>query len=605
MTNFTKIKKVVYADASYECGDNVCVMRGKETECQGKGVSPGIVIGRAYVYDNLTTAVPQYRIEPEEVESETARFVKAVEETSRQFDLLWEQAKGVLEDDPVSYLFDVYRHMLKGSRLLHGVSERIKTDLINAEAAVQIEIGLIADAFMAMDDAYIASRLEDIRGVGQRLTRNLMGGAQETFSQLPENAVILARDLSAADTALLDPKKVAAFATMTGSPQSHTGLLARSLGLPAVVAAPNLLASARTGDVVIIDGTYGKITICPSQEEVDKYRKYRSDFLRWKRSLKRLRKLPSVTRDGVAVNLKGNIDLPSELEVLLQAGIDGIGLLRSEYMFMNRSDLPSEEEQFNVLKEITGRMEGKPVTFRTFDVGGDKAPSFLSTSSTANPALGVRGIRYALRFPELLATQFAAVLRVSAFADVRILLPMVCSVEEVVSAREIFNSVVDRLKKAGVPVADRVPMGVMIEIPGAALNAAEIARHCDFLSIGTNDLIQYVLAVDRTDAAVSALFNPLHPSVLKLIKMTSVAARGANIPLCVCGEMAANVRYAPLLLGMGVRELSMPATNVAMVKERIRSLNMSDMEAYANRILSLSSSTEIINQVNAFESGRK
>lgn len=602
MTNFTKIKKVSPPGAGpQECGENVCIVRGRETACQGKGVSPGIVIGRAYVYDNLLTAVPQYRIAAEAVEGECERFLKAVRETSRQFDLLWEQAKGVLEDDPVSYLFDVYRHMLNGSRLLRGVRERIKNDLINAEAAVQTEINLIADAFTAMDDAYIASRLEDVRGVGRRLIRNLMGDAQENFSQLPENAVILARDLSAADTALLDPKKVAAFATMTGSPQSHTGLLARSLGIPAVVAAPNLLTSARTGDIVIIDGAYGKIIICPSQEEVDRYRKYRADFLRWKRSLKRLRRLPSVTSDGVYVSLKGNIDLPTEVEILVQTGVDGIGLLRSEYMFMNRNDLPSEDEQFEILKEMTGRMEGKPVTFRTFDVGGDKCPTFLNSSSTPNPALGVRGIRYALRFPELLATQFAAVLRVAAYADVRVLLPMVCSVEEVVSAREIFNRVADRLRAAGTPIGERVPLGVMIEIPSAALNASVLARHCDFMSIGTNDLIQYALAVDRTDAAVSSLFNPLHPAVLKLIKMTADAAREANIPLCVCGEMAANVRYAPVLLGLGVRELSMPAANVAMVKERIRSLRMSDMENYVNGLLSLPSSTDVINRVNGFE----
>ncbi|CCZ21950.1 phosphoenolpyruvate-protein phosphotransferase [Acetobacter sp. CAG:977] len=603
MTNFTKIKRVCRAgDEIPQDVAGTVVVRGKETTCQGKGVSPGIVIGRAYVYDNLLTAVPQYRITADAVEGECKRFLTAVRETSGQFELLWEQAKGVLEDDPVSYLFDVYRHMLNGSRLLSGVQNRIKNDLINAEAAVQVEIGLIADAFAAMDDAYIASRLEDIRGVGRRLIRNLMGGAQENFSQLPENAVILARDLSAADTALLDPKKVAAFATMTGSPQSHTGLLARSLGIPAVVAAPNLLTSARTGDVVIIDGAYGKIIICPSQEEVDRYRKYRADFLRWKRSLKRLRSLPSVTQDGVSVSLKGNIDLPTELEILVQAGVDGIGLLRSEYMFMNRNDLPSEDEQFEILKGVTARMEGKPVTFRTFDVGGDKCPTLLNTSSSQNPALGVRGIRYALRFPELLATQFAAVLRVAAYADVRVLLPMVCSVEEVVSAREIFNRVADRLRAAGTPIGERVPLGVMIEIPGAALNASVLARHCDFMSIGTNDLIQYALAVDRTDAAVSSLFNPLHPAVLKLIKMTADAAKEANIPLCVCGEMAANARYAALLLGLGVRELSMPATNVAMVKERIRSMKMSDMASYANSLLSLSSSTEVINAVNAFES---
>ncbi len=605
MINFTKIKKLSEASKAEGCGENECPVPGIEKSYEGIGVSPGIVIGRAYVYDNLLTAVPQYRIRPEDVEREHQRFLKAVQETSAQFDMLWDRAKDVLEDDPISYLFDVYRHMLKGSRLLRGVYERIRKDLINAEAAVQVEIGLIAEAFASMDDAYIASRLEDIRGVGTRLIRNLVGDAQESFAQLPENAVVLARDLSAADTALLDLKRVTAFATMTGSPQSHTGLLARSLSMPAVVAVPNLLSDVRTGDIVIIDGAYGKIIVCPSQENIDRYRRYRSDFLRWKRSLKRLRHLPSITLDGVTVSLKGNIDLPSEVEVLLQSSVDGIGLLRSEYMFMNRSDLPSEDEQFEMLRDVSARMEGKPITFRTFDVGGDKCAQILNTGVSTNPALGVRGIRYALRFSALLETQFAAALRACAFGDVRILLPMVSSVGELLTARDILNRVAVDLRERNVPIGDRMPLlGVMIEVPSAALEASVLARHCDFLSLGTNDLIQYTLAVDRSDAAVAGLFNPIHPAVLKLIKMTADAARSANIPLCVCGEMAANNHYAALLLGLGVRELSMPVTNVPMVKERIRSLRISEMEEFAGRILSLSFPEDVENALNEFENRR-
>lgn len=602
MRNFTKIKKLPLAPLSEAADKEFCSISVPEISFEGTGVSPGIVIGRAYVYDNLLTAVPKYRINPEDVEHEHQRFLKAVQETSAQFDMLWDRAKDVLEDDPISYLFDVYRHMLKGSRLLRGVYDRIKKDLINAESAVQEEINQIAEAFSSMDDAYIASRLEDIRSVGTRLIRNLVGDTQENFSQLPENAVILARDLSAADTALLDPKKVAAFATMTGSPQSHTGLLARSLGMPAVVAVPDLLSSVNTGDIVIIDGAYGKIIVCPTQENIDKYRGYRSDFLRWKRSLKRLRHLPSVTADGVTIGLKGNIDLPGEVEVLLQAGVDGVGLFRSEYMYMNRSDLPSEDEQFEVLREVTTRLEGRPVTFRTFDVGGDKCAQILNTVIGPNPALGVRGIRYALKFSELLETQFAAILRACAFADIRILLPMVSSVDELIRVKEILKNVADKLREKGTPIPDHLPqLGVMIEIPSAALEASILAQHCDFLSIGTNDLIQYTLAVDRADAAVSSLFNPLHPSVLRLLKITADAAKSANIPLSVCGEMAANHHYAAFLLGLGVRELSMPATNVPMVKERIRSLRLHEAEDFANHLLSLRYPEDVRRTLDDFE----
>ena len=374
--------------------------------------------------------------------------------------------------------------------------------------------------------------------------------------------------------------------------------------MPAIVGIPDLMRIARTGDIIIIDGTYGKVIICPTQENVDLYRKYRSDFLRWKRSLKRLRRQPSVTSDQVFIRLKGNIDLPHEVDFLLQTGVDGIGLMRSEYMFLNRRDLPSEDEQFEILRQIVSRMEGKPITFRTFDVGGDKSPDALHPPKTENPALGLRGIRFALKMPTLLKTQFRAVLRACCFGDIRILLPMVTSAEEITSAKKLLAECAEELRKKSVPLPDCLPqLGVMIETPAAALEAEVLAANCDFLSIGTNDLIQYTLAVDRTDSSVASLFNPLHPSILKLLKRTADSANAAQIPVSICGEMASNHRYAAVLIGLGIHELSMPAINIPMVKERIRSLSLAEMEHFANQLLSLSYPADIVKTFNAFEEG--
>ena len=606
MTNSTKIKKLPAFSKRRRTAQSICPLDGVEIVREGTGVSPGIVIGRVFIYDTLLKTVPQYKICEEEVPAEQQRFLNAVQDTLHQFDVILDKAKDIFEGDPLSSLFDVYRHMLKGSRLIRGVCNRIKNAQINAEAAVQTEIAAIADVFATMNDSYISARIEDIRSVGAKIIRNLQSEAKEKKIHLPENAVIIANDLSAADTALLNLKKISAFVITGGSAQSHTALLARSLGMPAIVGIPDLMRIAQTGDIIIIDGTYGKVILCPTQENIDLYRKYRSDFLRWKRSLKRLRSQPSVTSDQVFIRLKGNIDLPHEVDFLLQTGVDGIGLIRSEYMFLNRRDMPGEDEQFEILRTIASRMEGKPITFRTFDVGGDKSPDILHTPKTENPALGLRGIRFALKTQGLLKIQFRAVLRACCFGDIQILLPMVTSVEEITTAKKLLAECAEELREKNIPLPDQMPrLGVMIETPAAALEVETLAGNCDFLSIGTNDLIQYTLAVDRTDSSVAPLFNPLHPSILKLLKRTVDAANAAHIPVSICGEMASNHRYAAVLIGLGIHELSMPAINIPMVKERIRSLSLAETEHFANRLLSLCMPSDIVKTFNDFEEGAR
>lgn len=577
-----------------------------ETMREGVGVSPGIVIGQAYVYDTTLENVPRYHLKDHQIAPEVRRFSEAVGQTVNEIDAITTRAKNVLESDPLTSLLDVYRHILKGSRLMRGVTRRIEKDRINAEAAVLEEISALSDVFSAMEDPYISARIEDIRNIGQRLLRNLQTNISDNLDQLPDNAIVIAKDLSATDTAMLSMRKIAALITVNGSAQSHTALLARSLGLPSVVGVADIMKIASTGDLIALDGTYGKVIVHPKPETIELYRKYRTDFLRWKRSLKRLRDQPSSTTDGVYVRLKGNIDLPEEVPFLSQTGGDGIGLLRSEYLYMNRDTLPDAAEMTAILSRIVDLMPDKPVIFRTVDIGADKCSRALMNYKAPNPALGLRGVRYARHNEKVLTDQFEAVLQIAVRTDIRILLPMVSSVAEIQNAKALLIQTADKMRAEGKPVPDKLPpIGAMIEVPSAALESDLIAANCDFLSIGTNDLIQYTVAVDRTDTMVSKLFNPLDPAVLRLIKMTIDSANAHNIPVSVCGEIAANYHYAALLIGLGVRELSMPAVNIPMVKERIRSISLYDAERFANHLLTLHYPNDITAAFNAFEEGTR
>lgn len=569
----------------------------------GLGVGPGIAVGVVHVHDAGAVTVPEYRIPSGRVESERQRFAEAVGHASHQVAKLQTRARGLpgAAAEELSYLLDAYLQMLKGSRLVRGVDRRITEQHINAEAAVQHEITEICLGFQAMDDAYLAARMEDIREVGQRLVRNLIKTPYKPFSQLPKHAVILAEELTPADTALLNPKAVAGLATVLGGAESHTAIMARSLGLPAVLGVTGLITGLRAGATVIVDGSGGKVILNPSADTLARYRIARARFLRERRVLSRMNKLPAVTRDGAAIALQANVELPQEVDHALAAGAEGIGLLRSEFLFMNRDDLPGEDEQYELLRDIINRMGGRPVTVRTLDAGGDKLAPALGTGTSANPALGLRAIRLSLSRPELLDTQLAAILRAAAHGPVRILLPMVSTVEEIRAVREALSHVVRRLHRRGIPVPDPLPpLGVMIEIPGAALAADALANHADFFSIGTNDLTQYTLAIDRADEAVAHLYNPLHPAVLRLIQFAAESALRASIPVSVCGEMAGDPRFTALLLGLGIRDLSMSAPNIPRVKRRIRGLDLVAATRQARAIMDLSDHPRIVKLLDDF-----
>ena len=557
----------------------------RERRLEGLGVSPGIAVGPAHVLERGVEQVQEYRLAAGQVEDELARFAGAVTRAENQLKKLGRKVRehaGAAAEE-LGFLLEAHLLMLSGSRLVRGVEHTIGTERINAEAAVQAQIHDIAKGFAAMDDAYIAGRLQDVRDVGQRLIRCLTQRPYQGFRHLSKGAVVVAEDLTPADAALMDPARIAGFVTAIGGAEGHTAIVARSLGLPAVLGVADLYLTVEPEDVLALDGESGEVVVNPRAETLADYEERRERWRRDRRQLARLGALPAVTRDRIGIGLQANLELPIEVPPALEAGAEGVGLLRSEFLFMNRPDLPDEETQFRALADIVKAMGERPVTVRTLDVGGEKTVPALAEhfSDTVNPALGLRAIRLSLKQPALLETQFAAMLRAGHLGRLRIMLPMITGAGEVAQARELLAQTARRLKRRGERIADPLPpLGVMIETPAAALAADSLALAADFFSLGTNDLTMYTLAIDRGNEQVASLYDPLHPAVLRLMQFSIDAALRAGIPVNLCGEMAGDPRYTPLLLGLGLRDLSMAPINLTRVKRRIRHL---DLTAAVNR----------------------
>ncbi len=577
----------------------------KERRFKGLGVSLGIAIGTAYVRESGVIDVPEYRVTKKQVAAEQGRLKDAVRLARRQIRRLQSRAaaKTGAAAEELTFLLDAYLHMLEDSRLVRGAEKRIAAERINAEAAVNAEMAIIAEVFQAMDDAYIRARIDDIREVGNRLQRNLTKNPVKPFSAAPEGSIVVAGQLTPADTAQLDPSRIAGAGTMLGSAEGHTAIMARALGLPTVLGAAGLMGGVKTGDTIIIDGNGGHIVVNPTPKTVAAFERRKKAHLKETRLLDRLRNLEAVTRDGSPVVLQANVELPIEMAMVTQAGAAGVGLLRSEFMFMNRDDIPDEVEQAEMLRTVIGVMGKRPVTVRTLDVGAEKPVAALLKGIDENAVsnLGLRGIRLSLAQPEVLESQFRAILRAANSGNVRILLPMVSTVSEVRRAREILKRAAAKLRRRRIPVPEPLPpLGVMIEVPGAALAAEALANVSDFLAIGSNDLIMYTLAIDRGNEHVAHLFDPLHPGVLRLIQFTASAALRAGIPVSMCGEMAGDPRYSALLLGLGIHELSMTPGNIPRVKQRIREMDLAAANHRAEVIMGQSDSGRIATLLDDF-----
>ncbi|MGC9270293.1 phosphoenolpyruvate--protein phosphotransferase [Acidiphilium sp.] len=554
----------------------------RQSRLSGTPIVAGIGIGPVTFADEPALAVARQKIAATDIASELHQFEAAAAQSRRQLSKLSARLAGLPEtaQAEISPLIDAHIHMLGNSRLMRAIRAAIAERLISATTAVidvtEDHAQAVQGARRSTDDGAATRQADEIRDIGRRLLRNLTRLPFRSFADLPHGGVLVVERLRPADAALINPAQFAGIATEEGSADDHTAVMLRAIGVPALLGVAGLMATARQNAIVILDGEAGTLIINPSPASLDEAARLRMAFARAQHSLARLRRLASETIDHVTIELQANLELPFELPMVAQSGATGIGLMRTEFLFMNQDTIPDEDRQFATYREAVLAMDGDPVTIRLLDWGGDKqsdgsGAELIPSSHEANPALGLRGVRLLLQYPVLLDHQLAAILRAAAFGPVRIMIPMVSCLTELIEVRAAMNRVWRRLESAQVRLPrEAPPLGVMIETPAAALNAAILAREAAFFAIGTNDLTMYTLAVDRAVASTHALYDPLDPAVLRLIAMTIAAARVAGIPVSLCGELASRTSTVPLLIGLGLRQLSMHGGAVLRIKRQVR-----------------------------------
>lgn len=544
----------------------------------GIPLSPGIAIGEGYMLESIAVEAPFYAIAYEAVAQEIERFERACQKSHKQVSKLQTKAETLPAEaaEDIVMLLEVHLALVDNSRLTRGVIERIRTQRINAEQAVIQEIANLSKPFDAMEDNYLAGRVKDIEDVGRRLVRNLLERKYVALKSVPVGGIVLSEEITPADTAFMNPEKIGGFITMVGGRQSHTAIMARSLLLPAVAAIPHMPYHMNEDSFIIVDGTEGRVIVNPTKETLAAYKQKRDADKSYQKRLQARAMEPAVTQDNTRIHVQANFSSPDDLERILASGAEGVGLVRTEYMFIGRDDLPSIQEQYDTLAAIVLALNGKPLTIRTLDIGGDKISPAIQGRilHEQNPALGLRGIRLTLAMPDLMVAQCTAILRVAALGSVKILLPMVTRVEEVRQFRQILAETATRLQAERITIGPVDGIGIMVETPAVAIMADQFAQEADFLSIGTNDLVQYTLAVDRGNELVSKLYDSGHGAIKKLIEGTVQAGKKRGIPVTVCGEMAGDPNYTDFLLRAGVRNLSMPAGHVPLIKERIRNISL-------------------------------
>ena len=562
-----------------------------EIRREGVAVSSGIGIGRAYLVGRDTLNTPKHHISDDECEDEVARLRRAIATADKQLATI----KKKLASENDYHIISAHQLMLHDEHLADAAESFIRTDKICAEWALRRAADAVRVVFEAIEDEYFRERKSDIDFVCERVLRVLLGRDVGPINPNPD-AVVVAYDLSPADTAQLHKSAIAGLLTDAGGRTSHTAIIARAHEIPAVVGLEDASELIETDDLIIVDGTSGVVIINPTPATVSVYRELQRKEAADDAALLSNRTLPATTKDGVTVNLFANIDGPDEVEASLAYGARGVGLTRTEYLFMTAGSMPSEEDHYQSAADIIARMGGLPVTLRTFDLGSDKLSRFLDASlEEANPALGLRSIRMCLSdlgMPEF-RKQLRGLLRATSHGNTRLMFPMISGVEELRAAKAVLASVKAELAAEGIAFDPAVKVGIMVEMPAAVLVADQLARECDFFSIGTNDLIQYTMAVDRVNELVSYLYEPLHPAILRLIKMTADAARAGGIPVTLCGEMAGDPMLAPVLLGLGLTDLSMSGVAIPEVKSIVRQLAMHDLRALGDRVLGLASAVDV------------
>jgi len=568
----------------------------------GSGIGRGIAIGPAYVLKNSEIEIPEFKIRPEEVGIEIARFKAAVDATAEQYQSILESLPSDAPKESAAFV-EAHMMMLQDPLLVDESIAIIKRDCINAESALSQQSESLIKVFEQMQDAYLRNKKTDVQHITNRLLRSLLAIVSHSLDEFNDEdlsgKVIVSKDLSPADTMFVKDRKVSAFVTDLGSQISHTAIVARSLKLPAVVGLHGSTQYIEDNDLLIVDGMRGIIFINPTSGVLKQYRGILRKIREREVNLGRLVRRTSKTLDGQRIVLTANIETIKELKEVERVNAAGVGLYRTEYLFMNRATAPSEEEQFKAYQRIVTRL-GKPIVIRTLDVGGDKQMAFnYAKKKSSESPLGMRAVRLCLNNMGLFKPQLRAILRASAFGKVSIMIPMLSNIDEVSQVLSLIKATKKELRQEGIAFDRRIKVGGMIEVPAAAIAADLFAKHLDFLSIGTNDLIQYTLAIDRVDDAVNYLYDPIHPAVLNLIKHVIKAGDRASIPVSLCGEMAANQNYTKLLLGLGLTHFSMDATYLLDIKAQVLGSNIQQLRRLVHKVLSASTPSEARDNLTA------
>ena len=565
----------------------------------GIPASPGIVFGKALVLKEEKIVLDTQKISEDQVEAEVARFYAGREAAVEQLNSIHQRALKSLGEEKAA-IFEGHLMILEDEELEEEIIDYLRSNKVNASVAASKIIDQQVEMLSEIDDEYLKERAGDIRDIGNRLIKNILGMHIVDLGDITEESILVAYDLTPSETAQLNLEKVLGFITDIGGRTSHTSIMARSLELPAIVGTNDVTARVNTGDYLILDAVNNRVYVNPTQAEIDELKTLEAKLAEEKAELAKLKDLPAVTLDGHKVDVVANIGTIRDCEGAHRNGAEGVGLYRTEFLFMDRDQLPSEEEQFIAYKEVVEAMEGRLVVLRTMDIGGDKELPYLNLPKEMNPFLGWRAVRIALDRREILHAQLRAVLRASAFGKLAVMFPMIISVEEIRELKSVLETLKAELRAEGKAFDENIQVGVMVETPSAAVNAKFLAKEVDFFSIGTNDLTQYTLAVDRGNELISHLYNPMSPSVLGLIKQVIDASHAEGKWTGMCGELAGDERATLLLLGMGLDEFSMSAISVPRIKKLIRHVNYQEVKALADEALQKPTAAEIEQLIQAF-----
>ncbi|MGH7198082.1 MAG: phosphoenolpyruvate--protein phosphotransferase [Candidatus Omnitrophota bacterium] len=561
---------------------------------KGIAASPGVAIGQAFLLDSESLSIPQKSIRESAVPKEIARFEDALTKTRAEILGIRDKISQEIGKEHGD-IFNAHLLVIEDRALIEEVIGMIKKEKLTCDYVFSQVLKKYIKSFLKIDDEYLRERVSDITDVGRRIIRHLVGGQRVSLTDIKEKVIIIAYDLSPSDTAVMDRRNVIGFATDIGGRTSHTAIMAKSLEIPAVVGIEAATREVKDGDMLVVDGSQGVVIINPTPLEIQKYKQEQVRQLESTKRLKRFKDLPCITTDGRRVELAANIELPAETTSVLSHGADGIGLYRTEFLFLNRTDLPTEEEQYQAYKKVMLEMGKKPVIIRTFDLGGDKFLSHLEMAHEMNPFLGWRAIRFCLARPDIFKSQLRAILRASAHGNLRMMYPMISGVGEVKEANKLLEEARAELRSRRITFDEKMEVGAMIEIPSAALTSDIIAPEVDFFSIGTNDLIQYAIAVDRINEKIAYLYEPAHPGVLRLLRMIVEAGHSNKIWVGMCGEMAGDPMLTPVLLGLGLDEISVSPVLLPEIKRIVRSMSFKESKAVSDFALSLSTGMEVVN----------